>query len=99
MATTKSIGAGLLGDLATFTVGDIAKVRVNGNHIISTFIEKTASNNVATIQYNVPASLGIDVVTLLELLDSSNNVLTSSQVYVPLLQDVTMKHTITVKEG
>lgn len=99
MATVKSIGAGLLAELATFTADDVAKVRVNDTYIISTGIDKIASQNVATVQYQVSTSLGVDTITKLELLDSSNNVLTSSQVYVPLLQDVTMKHTITVKEG
>ena len=99
LATTPSIQQTLLNKLATFTVAEIAKVRINDSYIVTDFEIKSASANVATIQYYVMPESGITNVTRIELLDSANNVLTRSNVYIPLVLGVNLKHTILVKEG
>lgn len=99
MSSTPSIKSELLNNLANYTVNDIAKVRVNGSYIVSTFTEKITNNNIATVQYVIPIDSGITQVDKIELLDSDDNVLTESKVYVPLLTDLIMKHTLSVLEG
>ena len=99
LSTTPSIQQTLLNKLATFTVAEIAKVRINDSYIVASFEIKSASANVATIQYYVMPESGITNVTRIELLDSANNVLTRSNVYIPLVLGVNLKHTILVKEG
>lgn len=99
LATTPSIQQTLLNKIATFTVAEIAKVRINDSYIVPRFEIKSASANVATIQYYVMPESGITNVTRIELLDSANNVLTRSNVYIPLVLGVNLKHTILVKEG
>lgn len=99
LATTPSIQQTLLNKLATFTVAEIAKVRINNSYIVTDFEVKSASANVATVQYYVMPESGITNVTRIELLDSANNVLTRSNVYIPLVLGVNLKHTILVKEG
>ena len=99
LATTPSIQQAMLNKLATFSVTEIAKVRINGTYIITDFEVKSASANVVTVQYNVRTESGITNVTRIELLDSANNVLTLSNVYIPLVLGVNLKHTILVKEG
>lgn len=99
LATTPSIQQTLLNKLATFTVAEIAKVRINDSYIVTDFEIKSASANVVTIQYYVMPESGITNVTRIELLDSANNVLTRSNVYIPLVLGVNLKHTILVKEG
>lgn len=99
LATTPSIQQAMLNKLATISVREIAKVRINGTYIITNFEVKSASANVATVQYYVIPESGITNVTRIELLDSSNNVLTLSNVYIPLVLGVNLKHTILVKEG
>lgn len=99
LATTPSIQQALLNKLATFTAAEIAKVRINNSYIVTDFEVKSASANVATIQYYVMPESGITNVTRIELLDSANNVLTRSNVYIPLVLGVNLKHTILVKEG
>lgn len=99
LATTPSIQQVMLNKLATFSVNEIAKVRINGTYIVTDFEMKSASANIATIQYYVMPESGITNVTRIELLDSSNNVLTLSNVYIPLVLGVNLKHTILVKEG
>lgn len=93
-----SVQAGLLADVAAFTATDIVKVRINGSILISTFDVKTSSAGVATVEYDVtPAQVA--TITLVELLNASNTVLTASTVYVPVPLGVRMTHTITFKEG
>lgn len=99
LATTPSIQQAMLNKLATFSATEIAKVRINGTYIITDFEVKSASANVVTVQYYVIPESGITNVTRIELLDSANNVLTRSNVYVPLVLGVNLKHTILVKEG
>ena len=99
LATTPSIQQAMLNKLATFSATEIAKVRINGTYIITDFEVKSASANVVTVQYYVIPESGITNATRIELLDSANNVLTRSNVYVPLVLGVNLKHTILVKEG
>lgn len=99
LATTPSIQQAMLNKLATFTVAEIANVRINDSYIVTDFEVKSASANVVTIQYYVMPESGITNVTRIELLDSANNVLTQSNVYIPLVLGVNLKHTILVKEG
>lgn len=99
LATTPSIQQTMLNKLATFTAAEIAKVRINDSYIVTNFEMKSAAANVATIQYYVMPESGITNVTRIELLDSANNVLTRSNVYIPLVLGVNLKHTILVKEG
>lgn len=99
LATTPSIQQAMLNKLATFSATEIAKVRINGTYIITDFEVKSASANVVTVQYNVRPESGITNVTRIELLDSANNVLTRSNVYIPLVLGVNLKHTILIKEG
>ncbi|MDR3561675.1 MAG: DUF2313 domain-containing protein [Negativicutes bacterium] len=98
MPGSGSIQAALLADLATFTAGDVAKVRVNGSIIISVFDLKSAAAGVVTVEYEVTPAQTAEI-TLIELLRADNTVLTSSVVYIPVILGVQMDHTLTVKEG
>lgn len=98
MADTPSIQTKLLNDTAAFIGTDVAKARINGSVIISG-ITKTVSGDTLTVTYPVSPTAAATV-TLAELLDSSNNVLTSAIVYAPTGADgIQMKHIISVEEG
>lgn len=97
MPTQKSVQSGLLTDTATFVSGDVASARVNGSVVISE-LTKSTSGNTASVSYTVTESQA-SVVTLLELLNSSGTVLTSSTVYVPISDSAIFNHTIRTQEG
>ena len=99
MSSTPSISQQLLNNLASTTSSDVAKVRINGEHVITTFNTKQNDNNVVTIEYIVPTSLGIAEITKVELLDASDKVLTESNIYVLLLEDAVLNHTIVIEEA
>ncbi|SFM40729.1 putative phage tail protein [Pelosinus propionicus] len=98
VAASGSVQPGLLADVAAFTATDIVKVRINGSVLITIFEIKTSSAAVTTVEYDVTPTQA-STITLVELLNSSNVVLTSSTVYVPVPLGVRMTHTITFKEG
>lgn len=97
MASVPSIQPPLLSATAGFISGDVAKARINGTEII-TALSKQVMGNTAEITYTVPQGL-VEAVTLAELLDTDDNVLTSSAVYVPVTGSTVMKHSIPVTEG
>lgn len=99
LATTPSIQQEFLNDIASFSASDINNVLLNDTEVISSFSTKTSTNNIATIEYTVPSSLGITELINIKLRDADNNILTSSNVYVPIVEDVIIKHNIYVKEG
>ena len=94
---TPSIQEALLGDVADFVSGDVASARINGT-ISITALTKSVNANILTITYTVVSSQTTEI-TSVELLDADENVLTSSQVYVPVGDSIVMKHTIPVNEG
>lgn len=97
MPSVKSIQSALLTGTANFVSSDVAKARVNGSIVISD-LTKSVSGSTFTVTYPVLATQTTEV-TQVELLDSSNAVLTSSQVYVPVTDSVVMRHSIPVSEG
>lgn len=99
LATSPSIQDKFLNDIATFSAEDINNVLLNDTVVISSFDTKTAVDNVATIEYTIPVDLGLTEITDIKLRDAENNILTSSTVYVPIVDEVIIKHDIFVKEG
>ena len=99
MSNISSIKNKFLNDIAVFSASDINNVLINNSKVISEFNVKEAENNIAIIEYSVPASLGLTELNNIKLRDANNNNLTESSVYVPILEDIVIKHNIYVKEG
>lgn len=97
LSNVSSLQSSLFNDVADFTASDIASVLLNDSIDISSFVTKQASANLVDIEYNVSTSQ-VQSITNIKLKNSSGEVLSEAVVYVPLLEDVLMKHTITVKE-
>lgn len=97
MDTTPSIQQQLLNDVATFTSSDVVSAQINGSVPI-TSLSKSVSGNVLTVSYSVPDSLATEI-TSVALLDASGNVLTQSQVYIPVAANTALTHDIVVAEG
>lgn len=87
----------LLHDLAEYVGGRVAKVVLNGNYEIAEFEVKQVTDNVLALNYLVPVS-DVPLITLIELKDSANKVLSSNEVNVPITSDTMMLQTVEVKE-
>lgn len=97
MPTTPSIQSLLLSGVANFVSGEVVSARINGTISISE-LTKSVSGSVLTINFTVPAG-DFTAITTVELLDASGNVLTSSNVYVPITGATLLEYRIPVAEG
>lgn len=97
MPEAPSIQPNLLAGTANFVSGDIASAQVNGSIPISA-ITKSVDTYTVTVTYVVTEAITTEI-TAVALLDSDGNVLTNSQVYVPVSGQVVIKHVIPVQEG
>ena len=98
LETTPSVTPALLNQTAAFAASDVASVRINGG-ILITALTRSAAGNVGSVSYSIRREQAEEV-TLAELLDKDGNVLSSSPVVVPVLEDtVVLRHSFTVKEG
>lgn len=96
-ANTPSIQPALLEGVANFVSSDIASAQINGSVPISE-ISKSVSGSTLTVTYTVPQGAA-ESITSMALLDASGNVLTQSEVYVPITGATVLTHTIPVAEG
>lgn len=86
-----------LTEIANYTNGKIAKVVLNGKEEITSFTLKRVNKSTIEMQYIVPATL-VSTINKIELKDSSNNVISTNNVYVPITSDTLLLQNIRVKE-
>ena len=98
MADKASITDKLLHDTAGFVLSDIKAVLINDSVKITSFTVSQAIGSVVTLEYQVTPSQ-VEEVTNIKLLDGDDNVLSDSNVWVPVPQTILGKHTIRIKEG
>lgn len=98
MSKIKSVQPAMLNGAASFVADDIAAVLINDAIKVSDFNLKQAYDNVVTLEYEVVPSM-TNLITNIKLLRADDTVLAQSDVYVPVIQTVVSKHTITVKES
>lgn len=98
MADKTSITDKFLYDTAGFVLSDIKAVLINDSVKITSFRVSQAIGSVVTLEYAV-TSAQVEEVTNIKLLDGDDNVLSNSNVWVPVPQTILGKHTIRIKEG
>lgn len=98
MPEMKSVQDALLNDTAEFVADDIASVLINDSIAITNFETKSVIGNQLTMEYEV-TPLMTSLITNIKLLRADNEILTESDVYVPVSETVLSKHIIRVKEG
>ena len=98
MSDKNSITNKLLHDTAGFVFSDIKAVLINDSVKITSFKVSQVVDAVITIEYEVTRAQ-VEEVTNIKLLDGNDNVLSNSDVWVPVNQTILSKHTITIKEG
>lgn len=91
------IAEGILHDVAEYVNGRVAKVVLNGTYAITDFEVKSVTDKVLVLNYIIPVA-EISLVTLIELKDAADTVLSSNAVNIPIAADHLMLQTIEVKE-
>ena len=92
-----SISPSLLSTIANTVNNSITKIKINDN-IDITSINKSIDDNVVTIQNQVTSDQ-TTTITKLDLLDSSDNILISATVYVPVEDSVDLTSKIWINEN
>lgn len=92
------IEANLLHDIAGYVNGRVAKVVINGTYTITNFEVKAVTDNVLALNYVVPVK-EVSLITMVELRDAADTVLTSNEVEIPIVSDHLMLQTLEVKEA
>ncbi|MDN6070598.1 MAG: hypothetical protein L0I48_05315 [Lactococcus plantarum] len=72
----------------------ISKIRLNETIIVETFDVKSSIGDTLTIEFIVPD--GIQQISKLETLDTDNNVLSVSSLYVSISNDTRFKYQVKV---
>ena len=74
-------------------------IRINGSLDKDEFITKEIQNKNLVIKYAVLKSEIEEGITKVEILDSNNKVLTTINVYIPVIEDLEIKHILKIEEG
>ena len=67
---------------------------MNGNVVVETFVIKEVDADTLTIEFDVPIS--VTAITKLEILDSDDNILGNSNLYVTISNDTRFKYQVKV---
>lgn len=98
----KSVKHEMLDVMAKSVSSAITKIVINGVYTITDFTvtPKTVGDDHSTVvlTYAIPADSGLGYITDVATY-KGDEIMTRSSVYVPLIQDVEMKHTTMIKEG
>ena len=94
-----SIQKYFLDELKGFALSKIGYVKLNNVKVINEFITKDIVNGKLTLEYAVLHSLGLNEISKVDIYTSDNKLLTSIDLYVPIIEDLELKHVINIEEG
>ena len=97
MANEQSITAEYLNKIAVNSINEVVAVRLNNSVILSS-LQKTAEGNIGLITYTVQ-NTQVPEITKIELLGETNKILASANIYVPVGEEVKIKHKILIREA
>ncbi|MER2061423.1 MAG: hypothetical protein ABS894_00680 [Aerococcus urinaeequi] len=88
---------GLLSGMAGYISSRISKVVLNGTYVITEFEVNKVEGNTVVLNYIIPAS-SLSLVTMIEIKDAANVVLSAKPVSLPVQSDTLMLETFEVEE-
>ncbi|MDK0979341.1 DUF2313 domain-containing protein [Clostridium perfringens] len=94
-----SIQEYFINELKNFALNKIGYVKLNNTKVINEFITKNIVDGKLTLEYAVLKSFGLTEITKVDVYTPDNNLLTSINLYVPIIEDLELKHVINIEEG
>ncbi|MDT9337321.1 DUF2313 domain-containing protein [Clostridium perfringens] len=88
-----------INELKNFALNKIGYVKLNNTKVINEFITKNIVDGKLTLEYAVLKSFGLIEITKVDVYTPDNNLLTSINLYVPIIEDLELKHVINIEEG
>ena len=98
-AEVSSIQSNLTNFLSTETKDKISYVMINDIHEVNSFVNKKTEDNIVILEYNVTQNMNLEQINNIKIYDNENNLLLSSNLYVPIIEDTLITHRIRVEEG
>lgn len=95
----KSIQNYFINELKNFALSKIGYIKLNDIKVINEFITKNIVDGKLTLEYAVLKKFGLTEITKVEVYTSDDNLLTSINLYVPIIEDLEFKHVINIEEG
>lgn len=95
----KSIQNYFINELKNFALSKIGYIKLNDIKVINEFITKNIVDGKLTLEYAVLKNFGLTEITKVEVYTSDDNLLTSIDLYVPIIEDLELKHVINIEEG
>lgn len=94
-----SIKQEFLEAIANFGADYVKAALINDSYRVTEFTEKTVTDNVFEVSYTITPESGIDEISNVKLLGPEDALLSDFNLYVPVEQEVIMKHRYLIKEG
>ncbi|WP_415331004.1 putative phage tail protein [Clostridium perfringens] len=88
-----------INELKNFALNKIGYVKLNNTKVINEFITKNIVGGKLTLEYAVLKKFGLTEITKVDVYTPDNNLLTSINLYVPIIEDLELKHVINIEEG
>lgn len=88
-----------INELKNFALNKIGYVKLNNTKVISEFITKNIVDGKLTLEYAVLKNFGLTEITRVDVYTPDSNLLTSINLYVPIIEDLELKHVINIEEG
>lgn len=88
-----------INELKNFALNKIGYVKLNNTKVINEFITKNIVDGKLTLEYAVLKKFGLTEITRVDVYTPDNNLLTSINLYVPIIEDLELKHVINIEEG
>lgn len=98
MPEGKSINSNLLNSLKQHTVDKISYIKLNGSFVIRDFLSKEIQDDKVLVEYIVNKSSEISEITKVELYSEDDSLLSSIDIYVPIIDGLQLKHLINISE-
>ncbi|MDU1053367.1 putative phage tail protein [Clostridium baratii] len=95
----KSIQNYFINELKNFALSKIGYIKLNDIKVINEFITKNIVDGKLTLEYAVLKKFGLTEITKVEVYTSDDNLLISIDLYVPIIEDLELKHVINIEEG
>ena len=83
--------------LAAHLAGQISAVQLNGSYTAEA--RRSVSGSTVTVEYDLAPTEELGTIQSITLLDADGNVLTQAQVNIPVTAQMTIQHTLNLKEG
>lgn len=95
----KSIQNYFINELKNFALSKIGYIKLNDTKVINEFITKNIVDGKLTLEYAVLKKFGLTEITKVEVYTPDDNLITSIDLYVPIIEDLELKHVINIEEG